>query len=168
MHSTATQERAPDPEPAVATATVLARSPATAMRALQRRVGNRAVARLLGPALREARFRSLIGSEAANRGQMLFHGVFVEILRFALNNAQSTGGTFAKAGSQTITINFADQLSFAVNYLYSTFSTGIHTLAASIAFFFIYFYNVSQGHSKTPSNSAFRPNLHRDCQSALY
>ena len=80
MHSTATQERAPDPEPAVATATVLARSPATAMRALQRRVGNRAVARLLGPALREARFRSLIGSEAANRGQMLFHGRVADLL----------------------------------------------------------------------------------------
>ncbi len=51
---------------------------------------------------------------------------------------------------QTITINFADQLSFAVNYLYSTFSTGVHTLATPIAFFFIYFYNVSQDHLEIP------------------
>jgi hypothetical protein len=70
------------------------------------------------------------------------------------------------ARPQAITINLTDQPGFAVNYLYSTFSTGIHTLAAPIAFFFINFYNVSQGHSKSPSNSAFRPNLHRDYQSA--
>jgi len=80
VHSTATQDRAPDPEPAVAAATALARSPAAVVRSLQHRVGNRAVARFIGPALREARFRSLIGSEAATKGQFLFNGKVAELL----------------------------------------------------------------------------------------
>jgi hypothetical protein len=80
VHSTATHERAPDPEPAVAAATALARSPAAVVRSLQHRVGNRAVARFIGPALREARFRSLIGSEAATKGQFLFNGKVAELL----------------------------------------------------------------------------------------
>ena len=80
MHSTATQERAPDPEPAVVTATALARSPAAAVRSLQHRAGNRAVARFVGPFVREARFRSLIGSAAAEKGQFLFNGKVAELL----------------------------------------------------------------------------------------
>ena len=80
MHRTATQERAPAPEPDVAAATALARSPAAVVRSLQHRVGNRAVARFVGPALREARFRSLIGQEAAAKGQFLFNGKVLDLL----------------------------------------------------------------------------------------
>jgi hypothetical protein len=53
---------------------------------------------------------------------------------------------------QAVTINFANQPGFAVNYLYSAFSTGINALSASIAFFLVNLYNVSQGHFKAPFN----------------
>ena len=85
MHSTATQERASDPEPAVAAATTLARGPAAAVRSLQRRAGNRAVARFVGPFVREARFRALIGSEAAEKGQFLFNGKVADLLYPKIN-----------------------------------------------------------------------------------
>ena len=85
MHSTATQERAPDPEPAVAAATALARTPAAVLRSLQRGVGNRAVARFIGPFAREARFRALSGKEAAAKGQFLFNGKVAELLYPKLN-----------------------------------------------------------------------------------
>jgi hypothetical protein len=83
---------------------------------------------------------------------MCFGRFFVKFRGLALFNGYRILGALSDTRSQTITINFADQLGFAVNYLYSTFSTGVHTLATPIAFFFIYFYNVSQDHSKTLSN----------------
>ena len=77
MRGTAATERAPDPEPAVQAATTLARSP---LGLLPRGIGNRAVARFIGPAVREARFRALVGKEAAATGQMLFHSKVFDLL----------------------------------------------------------------------------------------
>jgi hypothetical protein len=87
VHSTVAQERAHDPEPAVAAAPALARAPAAALHSLPRGVGNRAVARFVGPAVRKARFRALIGSEAAAKGQFLFNGKVADLLYPKVNAA---------------------------------------------------------------------------------
>ena len=76
MHRTAERDLEPAAEPAAP----LARAPVAALRGLPAAAGNRAIARFVGAALREARFRSKIGSEAAERGQMLFHSKVFELL----------------------------------------------------------------------------------------
>jgi hypothetical protein len=45
-----------------------------ALQGLARGAGNRAVARLVGPLVREARFRSKVGADIVAKGQFLFHG----------------------------------------------------------------------------------------------
>jgi hypothetical protein len=80
VHGPASREHATDPEPAVAAATAVPLALAPALSLLPRGVGNRAVARFVGPAIREARFRARIGTEAAAKGQFLFNGKVAELL----------------------------------------------------------------------------------------
>jgi hypothetical protein len=79
VHAGAVPEREPEPEPAAAP-TALVRAPAGAALRLPPGAGNRAIARFVGPAIRKARFRSLIGDEAAEMGQFIFTHTVMDLL----------------------------------------------------------------------------------------
>jgi hypothetical protein len=49
----------------------------------------------------------------------------------------------AYACAQAVAINFTNQLRLAVNDFYGALGACFYTLAASVTFFFIYFYYVS-------------------------
>jgi hypothetical protein len=87
VSGTVERELAAEPEQSPLSPAALAHAPASAVLALQRSAGNRAVARFIGPAWREARFRSMIGSEAARLGQMLFHVKLADLLFPKVNAA---------------------------------------------------------------------------------
>jgi hypothetical protein len=79
VHAGAVPEREPESEPTSAP-TAAARGPVSVLRSLPPGAGNRAIARFVGPALRKARFRSLIGTEAAEMGQFIFTNKVWELL----------------------------------------------------------------------------------------
>jgi len=69
--------------------------------------------------------------------------LFVEIIRFPLHDPERVPGAFPETGAQAVAVFFRRQAGLSVYNLNRPFCAGGHTLSASVAFVFIYFYDLT-------------------------
>ena len=73
----------------------------------------------------------------ALRHKSLHGGHLVVVFRLALFDADGTRWAVADAGTQSVAIQFADQMSLAVDQLQGTFVAALGALAAAVAQFLV-------------------------------
>jgi hypothetical protein len=92
--------------------------------------------------------RTAAGQRFAIAGRLLirqvgFHGGFVEFLRLAFDDLERPLGALADAGAETVAEVVRDHLDLTVNDLKGPLCAANHTLAAAVAFLFIYLDNLA-------------------------
>jgi hypothetical protein len=75
--------------------------------------------------------------------QMMLYRFFVEVLGLPLDHLERTRRALTKARAEAVTVFFRNELRFAVNEFQSAFRTGNDALAAAVALFFVYFYDIA-------------------------
>jgi hypothetical protein len=74
---------------------------------------------------------------------VFLHRLFVELIGLSLLDGDGIHGTVSEAGAQSIAQVIGEQPGLAVDDLDRAFGTGRNTKAAAVAFFLIYFYDLS-------------------------
>jgi hypothetical protein len=72
---------------------------------------------------------------------MGFHGLLVEAFGLAIFDDDGILGAMTEAGAQAVAKVFGSQSGFTVDDFYGPFGTGGDAEAATVAFFFVYFYD---------------------------
>ncbi len=68
---------------------------------------------------------------------MCFGCLLIKFGGFALFDSDSVFGTVPEAGAEPVTVDFTNQLCFAIDYFNCALGAGRDTLSTSIAFIFV-------------------------------